>query len=503
MDVLLTFTGFHDPFSASPDGEEHVGPVLSLVSERAFDRVVLFSTPKTDVITTETRAELATRHPQVDTVVIDLPLIDPTDYVEILEGLRSHTRRLIEETPDVRLTVSVTSGTPHMHACWLLLVASGEIPADLVNVRPTRFVSRDRPLVMTVDYTSSEFPVVRSGTTRISIPDADRDAADVAAGLGMVGDHPEFLKALDAAALVAESASPVLVTGETGTGKDLVAQFVHLMSDRHAGAFVPVNCAALPPELVESILFGHRRGAFTGASTDHVGKFVQADGGTLFLDELAELPSAAQAKLLRVLQDGVVEPVGDSEPIQTDVRIVGATNRNLAEAVRAGEFREDLYYRLNVGEVRLPALRERSSDIPKIALHVLDRVNKSLRSAKSLLPEALVWLQRQPWPGNVRDLANTIERSAMMTRVQTLGVADLIPSESTGLGSWLTGLPAPHEGFSLEGVVSDVRSHLFGQALAMSGGNQTRAAQLLDVTPQAVSKHVRTTHAAQDPSATT
>jgi two-component system response regulator AtoC len=318
-----------------------------------------------------------------------------------------------------------------------------------------------------------------------------------------VGDHPAFVQALDSAGLIAQHTAPVLVTGETGTGKDLIAQFVHRMSDRHAGAFVAVNCAAIPADLVESILLGHRKGAFTGATADQVGKFVQADGGTLFLDELAELPLAAQAKLLRVLQDGVVEPIGALDPIYTDVRIVAATNRDLVEAVRAGDFREDLYYRLDVGKVRLPALRERSSDVPKIALHVLDRVNKSLRTPKNLTPEALVWLQRQPWPGNIRDLANTIERSAMMTREQTLGVAELIPSDPAGSDSWLEALPAPREGFSLEAVLSDVRGRLFHQALAMCGGNQTQAAQLLGVTHQAVSKHVRTTSTAPDSSATT
>ena len=167
------------------------------------------------------------------------------------------------------------------------------------------------------------------------------------------------------------SSAPILLLGETGTGKDLFARYIHRLSDRATNQFVPINCAAIPTELVESILFGHKRGAFTGAMNDQIGKFDLADGGTLFLDELAELPVQTQAKLLRVLQDGFVEPLGEGKTHHVDVRIIAATNQNVRKAIRDGKFREDLYYRLNVGEIQLPPLRKRRSDIPKIALSVL------------------------------------------------------------------------------------------------------------------------------------
>lgn len=242
----------------------------------------------------------------------------------------------------------------------------------------------------------------------------------------MVADHPKMVSALEQAAALAQSNAPVLIFGATGTGKELMARFVHLLSGRPKDNFIALNCASIPKDLAESLLFGHKKGSFTGALADQAGKFEQADGGTLFLDELGELPLAAQAKLLRVLQDGLVEPIGGKKPRKVDVRIVAATNQNLGKAIRHNEFREDLYYRLNVGEIRLPPLRERRSDIPKIALQVLEQVNKTLRRPKRLSQAALGRLQGHNWPGNVRDLHNVIERSARLTAKEIIDSDDLL-----------------------------------------------------------------------------
>jgi len=369
--VLLTFTGFHDPFSRGLVGEEEqAGPILTLISALHFDRIILFSTPATRDISARTREEIIRRYPDVLVRITDLNLTDPTDYRAILGSLRTELMSLQDEFTEANFHISPASGTPQMHSAWVLLAASGEIPAKLLNVRPPRFVTKDLPLVSVIDLASKEFPTVRARVAD-RIPATSLAEFDVNAAireLNLVGDHPEILKAIEMASALADSDLPIIIRGETGTGKELFARLIHIASGRPRDRFIPVNCAAIPENLLESVLFGHTKGAFTGAMKDQKGKLEIADGGTLFLDELGELPMAAQAKLLRVLQDGIVEPVGAERGRVVDVRVVAATNRDVGKAIHTGLFREDLYYRLCAGEVVLPPLRKRKSDIPKIAL---------------------------------------------------------------------------------------------------------------------------------------
>ncbi len=492
--VLLTFTGFHDPYSKGLVGQEDQrGPILSLITEECFDRIILFSTPATEDITLATEKELAQITPETTTEIREVPLSDPTDYRAILIQLRSHIREILDELPDASFFIAVASGTPQMHASWVLLAASGEIPAKILHVRPPRFVTKDRSLVSEVNLSSDEFPSIR---TRISAPEGmPHDVAPelnlAVRQLNIVGDHPSIRRAFEIAAALATSDAPILIRGETGTGKEMFARLIHILSGRPKDRFVAINCAAIPEDLVESLLFGHRKGAFTGAVRDQQGKFDLADGGTLFLDELAELPLPAQAKLLRILQDGMVEPVGAEKPHAVDVRVVAATNRDVAKAVGAGEFREDLYYRLNVGEIMLPPLRDRRSDIPKLSLQVLDRVNATLRSPKRLSQDALARLQTHLWPGNVRDLQNVIERSARLCRKSVLDAEDLLISEPVTHADPLEALPEPQPGFSLDGFIGSVRKQLILRAVEIANGNQSEAARLLGVSPQAVSKFLR------------
>lgn len=487
MNILLTFTGFHDPyFKGLVDQEEQPGPILSLLAHRSFAHVFLFETPNTSQITQETQIAIAERTTGTEVHIAEVALDDPTNYRDIFNGLRTHIQRILETFQDARFYISVASGTPHMHACWMLLTASGEIPAHILHVRPPRFVTQDIPPVTEIDLSSSEFPSVRFGPQDVPIEDGDVDINTARTQLGIVGDHPDLLRALEIITMLAPSQSPMLILGETGTGKELFAKLVHLLSGRPRDKFVPVNCAALPEELVESLLFGHKKGAFTGAMHDQMGKFDVADGGTLFLDELGELPLPAQAKLLRVLQDGMVESIGDSEAHVVDVRVVGATNLDLRQMIQQGKFREDLFFRLNVGEVVLPSLRERRSDIPKLALHILDRLNSTLRRPKRLSAEALARLQAHNWAGNVRDLNNVIERSVRLCRRDVLAADDLMITEPVTYADPLEMLPNPYEGFSLEDFLGSARKQLILRAVDAANGNRSQAARMLGITPQAV-----------------
>jgi DNA-binding NtrC family response regulator len=250
----------------------------------------------------------------------------------------------------------------------------------------------------------------------------------IAATLGfdeIVGSVPDFRAALAIAAKAARARVPILVEGESGVGKEVVADAIHAASPRAKKAMITVNCGAIPSNLVESELFGHEKGAFTGAFTRHIGKFTDADGGTLFLDEIGELPMDAQVKLLRFLQSGEVQPIGARMPREVDVRVIAATNRKLAEEVEAGRFREDLYYRLNVVQVTIPPLRERKGDIPDLARHLLARIARQpgLRGL-GITDTAMELLMSYDWPGNVRQLQNALFRAAVLCESDALTTAD-------------------------------------------------------------------------------
>ena len=245
----------------------------------------------------------------------------------------------------------------------------------------------------------------------------------------ITGNSPALLAVLRKVEQVAPTDSTVLIYGETGTGKELIARAIHDRSERKKRPLVKVNCSAISAGLVESELFGHVKGAFTGALERHVGRFELADGGTIFLDEIGELPLATQVKLLRVLQEREFEAVGSNRPVRVDVRVIAATNRNLQESIRVGEFRADLFYRLNVFPVEVPPLRERSSDIPQLAMFFLARFSKKLgKEIQGMSPGTLERLSAYPWPGNVRELQNVIERAVILSRGATLELEpDLVP----------------------------------------------------------------------------
>ena len=320
---------------------------------------------------------------------------------------------------------------------------------------------------------------------RASVPSTPRDWHASYAPT-MVGDDPKLLRIFSMLERVADTDCSVLVTGESGTGKELVARALHLASDRRDRAFVAVNCAAIPESLVESELFGHARGAFTGAINARVGRFMQASGGTLFLDEIGELSLAVQAKLLRVLQEKEVTPVGESRTQRIDVRVVTATNRDLEKMVVEGRFREDLLYRLDVIPIELPAIRERRGDIPKLVRHFIERTNtRRGRNVHGISDRALEILCAYNWPGNVRQIENTIERMVLLRADGPLDVEDVperIRNSAPVLEVDAMAEPKlPDEGIDLRDAVERFENALIRQALERSGWNKNRAAAILQM----------------------
>ncbi|MFT4976706.1 MAG: two-component system response regulator AtoC [Myxococcota bacterium] len=290
---------------------------------------------------------------------------------------------------------------------------------------------------------------------------------------------------------VAAYPTTVLFTGESGTGKELLANALHALSDRAAKPFVPINCAALPASLLESELFGHERGAFTGAVRAHAGLFEQADGGTLMLDEIGDMPLALQTRLLRVIEDGRVRRVGGSRDVSVDVRVVAATATDLDRAVAEGRFRRDLFYRLNVVHVRLPPLRDRPEDIPLLAEVLIERAATRLGcAAPGLEVEALRVLMRHPWPGNVRQLENALEHAVLMTSDAVISASDL-PPEIRGGGSVGVVEVVDEGDLSIKRRVASLERTLIMAALEQTGGNRSQAARLLEISAKALRYKIR------------
>jgi two-component system, NtrC family, response regulator AtoC len=322
---------------------------------------------------------------------------------------------------------------------------------------------------------------------RAKVEELEGQLSTIRSADDIIGHSPTIRAALDMARKVARHPSTVLITGESGTGKELVARLVHKSSPRADKAFVAVNCGAIPEPLLESELFGHVKGAFTSADRDKIGLFEEANGGTLFLDEIGELPAALQVKLLRALQEGEVRRVGATTSQRIDARVVAATNRDLGVDVASGRFRGDLYYRVNVVTIRLPPLRERSQDVPELALHFLRLYNARLGlKVESISPPAMRTLIDYAWPGNVRELENVIERALVLSAGPTIErehLSDII--------SPMTAAQPATDDFSVKRQTEALERTLIRRALERTNGNRTRAAQLLDLSHRALLYKIR------------
>lgn len=314
---------------------------------------------------------------------------------------------------------------------------------------------------------------------------------------GFVGRSEKFKQTLELLSRLAPSTATVLIRGESGTGKELAARALHEMGPRHDKKMVTVNCPALPEQILESELFGYRKGAFTGADSDKDGLFVEADGSTILLDEIGDIPVSIQTKLLRVLQEKEIQPLGQTKTIPVDVRVLASTNQDLEQKIEKGEFREDLYYRLNVMTVTMPSLAEISSDIPLIAQYFLETFSKEHdRSGLEFTPEALQCLMRRPWRGNIRELQNVINRAVLLCRGNRVTAMDLQSDEATGSGNGKTVnsqacyLQLPYKQAKEEVINSFTRSYL-SNVLTQTKGNVSAAARQCGMERQALQRLMR------------
>jgi DNA-binding NtrC family response regulator len=296
----------------------------------------------------------------------------------------------------------------------------------------------------------------------------------------LIGAHPLMQRIMALVRRVAVTDATVLITGESGTGKEVVARMIHGLGPRANSPLLPINCAAIPHELLESELFGHARGAFTGAHAARAGMFQLSDGGTIFLDEIGEIPLSLQPKLLRVLQNGEVRPVGADQPVAVNTRVIAATNKDLTKETELGTFREDLFYRLQVIPLHLPPLRSRRSDIPLLVSHFLERANTKYRMAAKISHEANVYLWEYDWPGNIRELENVVERLVVLCDNNHIGLPDL-PSN---IGSFISEkkLPQPtlsNKDLDFRAALRNFEERLIDEALRLADGNKAMAARML------------------------
>ncbi|MFL5386994.1 MAG: sigma-54 interaction domain-containing protein [Longimicrobiaceae bacterium] len=361
----------------------------------------------------------------------------------------------------------------------------------LVAAAPSLRLAMEAPAAGAADLLS--LPLRREEVARVLVAgNPDRGGVplpevDTAADDELVGSSPELLEVFKTVGRIGPSPATVLVTGESGTGKELVARAVHRVSPRAAGPFVAVNCAAIPEDLLESELFGHERGAFTGAVARKVGRFERAHGGTLFLDEIGDMSLVLQAKILRALQEREIERVGGEERISLDVRVVAATHRDLAALIAEGEFREDLFYRLAVVRLHLPPLRERRGDVRALVLHYAARFARAYgRPLRAVSDEALARLEAHPWPGNVRELRNAVERAVLLATGDVLLPAHLELDAPRGAAPAAAGPTLP--GYTPELSMAEVEALHLRQVLERVDGHFGRAAEQLGMHRNTVSR---------------
>ncbi len=480
--ILVSWIGGND-LTAYRQREEHhevIGPLLATLSANQFTKVhLLYNYPKKQVAP---YIQWLTK--EVPTTAVQAKyckLSSPIHFGDIHQAADSLLNEISNKHPSDSLNILLTPGTPAMQAVWILL-GKTRYPAIFYQSSIEQGVQQ---VEIPFDIAAEFLPEMAArGGRRIANLAAGAVPTNAAFD-DILTKNPQMEQLKSQATVMALREVPVLIYGETGTGKELFATAIHNASKRRDKPFIPINCGAIPDDLIDSVLFGHVKGAFTGATTDKTGYFEAADEGTLFLDEFGELPLSAQVRLLRVVQSGELSPVGSTKTRNVDVRIVAATNRNLIEDIAEGRFREDLFYRVAVGVLHLPPLRERRGDLGLLADALLKQINQEASGQpgyehKNLSVKAKNIIHGHPWRGNIRELYSTLLRASLWSQGNKITESDIEAAlfKTPGHAASILNRDFNKE-FNIQTLIDELVRHYIGRALEQTGGNRTKAAGLL------------------------
>ncbi len=480
--ILLTFAGNTD----CKNIETGEGPILDILKELYFDKLyILYDQVHYVRCASKIKQFCEKKYPGLVVCYQVAMVANPTDYNLVYPAMVGAVKNILreEQGEEVSWTISVTSGTPVMHACWVLLVQGGVLDARLIQS------SREEG-VKVISFSLDDFPTITTPRqNKVLLTLAERENKVLRGRLGkgweeLIGEDPSVLEAKKKLTLYSEYDLPVFIHGESGTGKEVAANLLHINSPRRNGPFIAVNCGTISETLFESEFFGHKKGSFTGSSTDRDGFFVQADKGTIFLDEIGDLAPSNQVKFLRVLDQMTIRPLGGKER-KVDVRIVTASHRDLEEMKDTGSFREDLYYRLVQLEVGLPPLRDRGADIILLARHFLDAYGSRYKRSKAFSPAGEKKLLEHKYPGNVRELQKIVRLAYINSTGDTIGPEDILLPATAGRE---LKVEIPEKGIDL---MNEVIPAYMRAALAKTGDNAAAAARLLGMKPHTFRARLR------------
>lgn len=482
--ILLSWLGIADlkaagQFPIRPDEDCGDGPILGALKKLNFDELHLLHDQ--DKAKAGAFINWLSQQTKIDAKAIACHLRSPIDFGDIYRAMDGYIEKLTRANNNLDISIHLSPGTPSMTAVSILL---GKTKYN------TRFVQSTKE--KGGEFVTIPFDISAEFVPQI-IKNADNKLAELsfseaplsAAFSDIITQNPELIRIIQKAEKIAVRNVPALIMGESGTGKELFAKAIHNASQRKGKAFITVNCGAIPKELIDSALFGHVKGAFTGAIGNKIGYFEAADGGTLFLDEFGELPVDAQVRLLRVLQSGEISKVGDQSSKIVDVRLIAATNRNLSAEIANGQFREDLFYRVAVGIITLPPIRERDGDIALLSDYLMDLINQEASTQpgyinKKISINAKNIILNYPWPGNIRELHGTLLRASLWTDSDIINESDIKEAMiAQPKRTQENQLPEVGEGIDIQAVLDEIKRKYINQALKQVAGNKKKATKLL------------------------